>query len=565
MDDLITEKILNQLNQCILEGNEIGAVETSKKLVDNNIDLQYAIDTICNKCMKLLGRLYEEREIFIPELLLSAHAANSAINFLREHHKQYVSQRHSKIVVGVVSGDFHDIGKNIVKMMLELSGYDVHDIGTNNSAEDFLRKAEEVDANIVGVSALMTTSMDNMIDVVNIFLEKRNKTNVIIGGAPVTQEFADEIGAHGYAEDASKAVDLVEHMENKEDRYYSKRKVKYSSYERVMKTLEHDTPDMVPTAPPFQGYWALNEAHVSVPTSINHPILAAKKQFKISNKCGFDMFEACWDWLAAVDVIGGHVRVERKGNPVTMEPLVKDQGDIDSLWDYDLMSNKRLRASILTAKKMMELNKGENFLYATLAMPFTLAAEIRGTQNLLMDIFCNRPLVFELLDFCTDFKIECSKIMIEEGIDSIMYCDPVASGDLISPEVYEEFALPSSKELMRKHDKEMVCSGIHICGNILDRIELLNELSTDIVSIDSHVNLSDARKILNDDIILMGNVCTMEILYASHSNVVRQQARSNIKQMGLENYILASGCDIAVDTPIQNVRTLTSTPKEFLK
>lgn len=563
MDDLIVERILNKLNRCILEGNELGAIDTSKEIVKNNIDIQYTIDTICNKCMKYLGKLFEERKIFIPELLMSANAANTTIEFLREHHSQYKKSKKSKIVVGVVAGDFHDIGKNIVKMMMDLSGYEVHDIGANNTAEDFLKKAEEVEADIVGVSALMTTSMDNIIDVVNLFLEKRDKTKVIIGGAPVTQGFADEIGAYGYAEDATKAVELIDFIEKNGKDVTVKKNVRLSSYDRVMRTLEHETPDMVPTAPPFQGYWALNEADVSVPASIKNPVFAAKRQYKVVVKSGFDMFEASWDWLAAISAVGGKVRIESKGNPVTMEPLVSSIEDIERLDEFDILDDRRILSAIETAKKLVEINNNKRFVYGTLAMPFTLAAEIRGTQNLLTDIFSNRPLVFELLDFCTKLKLEYTRLLMEAGIESFIYCDPVASGDLISPEVYEEFAFPSSKEILSRIKGKVVCSGIHICGDIYDRLEILNELPVDIVSIDSHVNLSDARSFLNDDIIIMGNVSPMETLYISKPNVVRHRARTCIAEMGVKNYILASGCDITVDTPLQNVRTLTSTPKEF--
>jgi len=566
MDDLIIRnKILKDLSISIIEGNEVEAINSAKEVVKNNINIQMVMDTICNKCMKRLGHMYEDRMIFVPELLLSAHAANSTIEYLRYYHSQYKTQKKGCVVLGVVSGDFHDIGKNIVKMMLDLSGYDVHDIGTNNSAEDFLEKANEVSAEIVGVSALMTTSRDNMIDIVNLFLEKRDNTKVIVGGAPVNQEYADEIGAQGYAEDAIMALELVEFLMNDEKRVCNKRKAKLSSYERVIRTIEHQTPDIVPTAPPFQGYWALNEAHMNVYDSIKNPISAANKQYKVVRSCGFDMYECFWDWLASVEAIGGKVMIEPKGNPVTVEPLIKDPSDLDYLEIPDLLENDRIVSGLKTAKKLMEKDGGKRFLYGSLAMPFTLAAEIRGTQNLLMDIYCNRSFVFKLLDFLTDLKIECTKLLIEEGIEGVIYSDPVSSGDLISPDVFEEFAFPYIKRVFKENRKDLIMSGIHICGNINDRLELFNGLDTDIISIDSNVDLYDARERLNNEYVIMGNISPLETLYLSKPINVRLEARSEINRMGSNNFILASGCDITVGTPIQNIKTLTATPKEFCK
>ncbi len=562
------EGVIERLCKCIIGGDEEGAIEASHKIIETNqkIDVNKEITIAYQHSMEVVSMLFERRKIFIPEMLLSANAANSSLKIL----ESYLSNNHikakikGKVVLGVISGDFHDIGKNIVKIMLQTAGFEVYDLGTDTAPQEFLDKSQEVDADIVGVSALMTTTMENMIDVVNLFLEKKEDTKVMIGGAPITSDFAYRIGADGYADDAVKAVKLAEKLIVDRERHTSKRKRKIKSYDRIIATLEHDEPDIVPTAPPFQGYWALDHARISVPKSIKDPMRAATIQIKEVKKSGFDAFENMWDWLAPVEAIGGEVRIESKGNPVTIKPLLKESHDIDNLELPDIMENERIRAAVETFVQISQLNKDEKFSYASVVMPFTLAGEIRGTQNLMMDIYKDRKSTLKLLDFCTKVIMSFSQILIEKGVECIHFCDPVASGELISSEVFQEFSLPYIKRTLNYCSKRNIYSAIHICGDINDRLTLFNEAKTNVLSVDSNVNLKFAREKINSNLTLLGNISPLETLYIGRPEDVRSQARSCIEKMGKRDYILAGGCDITVGTPLQNLRTLTLTPKEFL-
>jgi uroporphyrinogen decarboxylase len=559
------DEILGALCRSIIHGDVDGAAEAARRVIENDVDVHKALSFACNDTMQVLGELFEERKIFVPEVLLSSRAANAAIDILHS----YLSQNNGAhnegtVVLGVTSGDFHDIGKNMVKMMLELGGFKVYDLGTDTTAEAFLEKANEVDADIVGVSALMTTSMENMIDVVNLFLEKRDDIKVMVGGAPVTEEFALMIGAEGYADDAVKTVDLARTLVKKRAATLKGRRRKVSPMQRVMMTLRGEIPDMVPTAPPFQGYWALHHAGMTVGQSIEHPELAAKTQYKEVRNCGFDAYECMWDWLAPVEVVGGHVRIEPKGNPVTIEPLIKRIEDVDTLEMPDLQTHERIISAIEAATAINELNDDSRFTYATLAMPFTLAAELRGTQNLMMDLYVNREHVFNLLTYCTNVTIEFSRLLQEAGITAYLFCDPVASGDLISAEIFEEFSLPFINDVFNHFSGSDEKTALHICGNIEDRLDLFRGMECDAISIDSHVDLAFARRMLSDRFTIIGNVSALETLYMSSPDKVRVEARKCIEEMGGKGLVLASGCDITVGTPVQNLRTLTLTPKEFM-
>ena len=158
--------------------------------------------------------MFESEEYFIPELLLCSDAMYAGLDVLRPQLKQIPGQRRQKVVIGVVEGDTHDIGKNLVKIMLEASGFETIDLGRDIPPQRFVDTAVAEDAKVIALSTLMTTTMDAMAEVVQL-LEKanlRSRFKVIVGGGPISQAFADRIGADGYAAAAPGAVRLVEEL-----------------------------------------------------------------------------------------------------------------------------------------------------------------------------------------------------------------------------------------------------------------------------------------------------------------------------------------------------------------
>lgn len=163
--------------------------------------------------MKEVGQLFEEGEYFVPEMLIAARAMQAGLGHLKPLLVEEGAQSSGVVAIGTVKGDLHDIGKNLVAMMLEGAGMEVIDLGNDVDVEVFM-EAVQNGANVVGMSALLTTTMNNMKDVIEALedIGKREETKVIIGGAPVTQEFADEIGADAFAPDASSAVRKVNEL-----------------------------------------------------------------------------------------------------------------------------------------------------------------------------------------------------------------------------------------------------------------------------------------------------------------------------------------------------------------
>lgn len=215
MSDL-KETMLKELSDSVVNMEEEKTVELSKMCIERGINAYEAIDKGLGDGMNRAGALYEEGEYYIPELLMCSDAMYAGINIIKPHLEKKEAEKKHKVVIGVVQGDTHDIGKNLVKIMMETEGFEVIDLGRDVPIRNFVDTAKEVEASIIVLSTLMTTTMDGMAEVVKI-LEKENlrdKVKVMIGGGPISQRFADKIGADGYTTDASKAAKFAKNLVN---------------------------------------------------------------------------------------------------------------------------------------------------------------------------------------------------------------------------------------------------------------------------------------------------------------------------------------------------------------
>lgn len=202
------QKILGRLAEGVREMDEELAVQASHEALENKIDALTAINQGLVIGMNEAGLLYEQEEYFVPELLLCSDAMYAGLDVLSPHiHRDTAESKH-KVVIGVVEGDTHDIGKNLVKLMLEVADFEIYDLGRDVPPADFVGKVKEVGADIVCLSTLMSTTMDRMADVIELLKKEglREKVQVMIGGGPISQAFADRIGADAYSENAVGAV-----------------------------------------------------------------------------------------------------------------------------------------------------------------------------------------------------------------------------------------------------------------------------------------------------------------------------------------------------------------------
>jgi len=199
---------LKSIYDGVVEGDNASVQQHVKEALENGTGASSILNEALIPAMAEVGRLFEEGEYFVPEMLISARAMKGAMASLKPHLQQGEMHFAGKVVIGTVKGDLHDIGKNLVGLMLEGAGFQVVDLGSDVTAEKYIEAVKEADANIIAMSALLTTTMVNMKATITALEEAglRDKVKVMIGGAPVTDNFARQIGADGYAPDASRAV-----------------------------------------------------------------------------------------------------------------------------------------------------------------------------------------------------------------------------------------------------------------------------------------------------------------------------------------------------------------------
>lgn len=210
----IKEKLLKDLAESVVDMDEDNAVDIANDFIERKYDPYEGISNGLAIGMDKAGKLYEEEEYYIPELLMCSDAMYAGMDVLRPHLKYDETDEKYKAVVGVVEGDTHDIGKNLFKIMLETTGFEVYDLGRDVPPNEFINKAKELGAKLIGLSTLMTTTMDNMEIVINLLKEEgmRDDVVVMVGGGPISQNFADKIGADGYASEASRAARLAKDL-----------------------------------------------------------------------------------------------------------------------------------------------------------------------------------------------------------------------------------------------------------------------------------------------------------------------------------------------------------------
>lgn len=202
------KKIFN----AVLELDEDGVREKTQQAIDAGTDIDTILSHGLIGAMDEVGERFSRGDMFVPEMLMAAQAMKAGLEILKPHLSGGASQSKGTVVIGTVKGDLHDIGKNLVAMMIEGAGFEVVDLGVDVESETFVKNAKEKNASVIALSALLTTTMPAMEATVNAVKEAGMTVKTIIGGAPVSKEFADRIGADGYSADAPGAVQLVKKL-----------------------------------------------------------------------------------------------------------------------------------------------------------------------------------------------------------------------------------------------------------------------------------------------------------------------------------------------------------------
>jgi methanogenic corrinoid protein MtbC1 len=214
-------EILDKLARCVEFGkiNKVSPYppdmkdqELARKALEEGITPDQILENALIPAMARVGDKFNRKEIYVPQMLMAAKAMNSAMNHLKPFFQSGETKRKGKFIVGTVAGDLHDIGKNLVAMMIEGGGWEVIDLGVDVSAEKFLKALDENPGAVIGLSALLTTTMENMKKIVSDIKSKHSDSRILVGGAPVTMDYCNKIGADFYAPDPQGAVNYLKQL-----------------------------------------------------------------------------------------------------------------------------------------------------------------------------------------------------------------------------------------------------------------------------------------------------------------------------------------------------------------
>ena len=208
-------KIFEQIVEATVAGDQERCVALAQEVLASAADPLQAIEQGYTKGMAIVGDKFSRMEYYLPELIRCADAMTAAMEVLKPHlGKNQDSAVQGSVVIGTIQGDLHDLGKNIVKTMLQAAGLTVHDLGCDVQVRSYIEKAEELDADVIAASAILTTTMAYMPDLVNLLgdMNLRDRFKVMVGGAPVTPDYAREAGADGYGENAAEAVEMAKNL-----------------------------------------------------------------------------------------------------------------------------------------------------------------------------------------------------------------------------------------------------------------------------------------------------------------------------------------------------------------
>jgi len=309
----------------------------------------------------------------------------------------------------------------------------------------------------------------------------------------------------------------------------------------------------VPVFPLCISWWAFDHFGYSVMDVFKNPDRGVDAQLKTLEILDFDAVESFWDWYCILGPLGCEMKIEEKGSPAVTDFPIKEPENLKGITMPDFKKDWRVDSALKSAALLKE-KADDYYLFGTFLGPFSLAGTLRGLENLMLDTLERPDFVHDLMDFSKDVLFEQAKLHAPY-LDGIMYCDPSASGDLISPKTTETFLIPHFRKLNQDTKKLGIDVLNHICGNTTNALEHIRELEADAFSLDFKVDLADAREKITDRMALVGNV-EPSLIFTSDAAEIEKLSREAISKAGEKGFVLSPGCDVPLESPIENVKTM---------
>jgi uroporphyrinogen decarboxylase len=310
------------------------------------------------------------------------------------------------------------------------------------------------------------------------------------------------------------------------------------------------------------GAWALNSSGLSLERALSTlEEEVAEVLYRAYSGVASDIFWAMSGYNnIVIGALGGKIKFRQKGTPDVIETLVKDVQDVYNLDIGKIKDDERIRFILEVSRFLAKKIDGKNYLALTRWGPFTLAGLLYGAENLMRDIYKNPDSVRRLIDFTVELYTAYAELYIDNGVDFFLLAEPTASGDMISRGHFETFAVPAFKKIFDALRAKKVKTALHICGNIEDRLDLLNGIGAELISVDYKVSLKKCRQVFDKKTAFAGNVNPADVMLKETPEGVARVCEQCIADAGTSpGYLLMPGCDIPPSTPTENIRAMTRT------
>jgi corrinoid protein of di/trimethylamine methyltransferase len=624
----MTADIMNQLAEAVVEGEDDLTEELAHKVLDEGIDPYDAIVNGLARGMEIVSDQYEKGEAFVPNLLLASGAMYAGMDILTPAMKTEGEFMSSVGVIGTIEGDVHDIGKNLVKTMLSASGFEMIDLGADVSIEKFIEAAKEHKADIISMSALMTTTMTNMEKVIEILQEEgiRDSLKVMVGGAPVSEEYATAIGADSTHTDAMHASawasEAVKELGSKDTRWSEEKinleKIKYREILAKKKVSEKvdiglETAKMIKEEFESIGVKSKEEmTHIDrtmaamsdkkvdhLPVyplacgilrkfaGVNYRDYATKAEaFTESALLGckyldLDMFVGLADLSATSSDFGCKIKYPEDDTP-------SSEGHIE---DYEKLEVPELKEGTRGYELVMASKMAKEKLSKELNTPFIgfhegpllTLTQIMGADRVLMDMKTQPDVVLEAVQKCTDYTCQLSELFFNEGACDALCIDNLWSNNVIMSEqdywkFDGKFVYDQHIPIFKKYNQPYI---IHNCADAVHFETQIRKFGTALFSYAYYEksrekgsqNYADLIPKYGDICCMMGEVNPVEFMDGSTAGVQKVKDDTKnllenvlpvLKENGLQSkYILSSGCEIPPGGPLTTVQAMVHTVKEL--
>jgi uroporphyrinogen decarboxylase len=331
-----------------------------------------------------------------------------------------------------------------------------------------------------------------------------------------------------------------------------------NSKEIITKALKLEKTPRLPVSLLSGGVWTMNRRGYSLQDILTKPEMAAEIIIETQNEIGTDIV---WPGSGyhnlAIQALGGLIKFRIKGAPDVQAPLIKQANEVENLQLERLQEEPGIQNLLVTARTVTREIGSQFLVGASQWGPFTLAGHIFGVEKLMRSIYKDKEAVLAVLDFTDQLCYQYLESFINAGVKIVSIAEPSASGDLISRQQFQEYVLPHLKKVVTRLKQKEVFVCIHICGNITNRLDLIPESGTDLLSMDYKVDLSTAEEILGGRIAFSGNINPVAIMQHAAPDQVADICRDCVsKTAGIPGYILMPGCDIPPGVPLENIRAM---------